>query len=39
MLLLLFTLHYTNLGDGPLIERGEVPGGSRFSATLAVLIG
>ena len=39
MLLLLFTLHYTNLGDDSLIERGEVPGGSRFFATLAVLIG
>ncbi len=34
----LFTLHYTDRGDGPLIERGEVPGDSRFSATLAVLI-
>lgn len=38
MMLLLFTLHYMNRGDNSLIKRGEVLGGSRFFATLVVLI-
>lgn len=38
MMLLLFTLHYTNRGDNSLIKREEMLGDSRFFATLAVLI-
>jgi len=38
MMLLLFTLHYTNHDDDSLIERREMSEDSCFFATLAVLI-